>query len=110
MVKACGSSGAGIGGGSSSRGGDITISGGTVIAFGGEYTGTYENIQYYGPSGIGSGGFSVDIDFDETYESEKPSSGKFSTTGSDGKPGSAIIFAYGGRGTDGNGLAGERHG
>ena len=93
--------GAGIGGGRSGNGGDITISGGTVIACGGEYTGNYESEEYYGPSGIGSGGFYVDIDDDETYDTEKPDPGTFST----GESGSAIIFAYGGRGTDGNGDA-----
>ena len=94
--------GAGIGGGNGGDGGDITISGGTVIACGGEYTGTDESTQYYGPSGIGSGGFYVDTeDEDETYDTEKPDPGTFST----GKPGSAIIFAYGGRGKGDNGDA-----
>ena len=93
--------GAGIGGGRSGNGGDITISGGTVIACGGEYTGNYESEEYYGPSGIGSGGFYVDIDDDETYDTEKPDPGTFST----GESGSAIIFAYGGRGKDGDGEA-----
>lgn len=93
--------GAGIGGGRSGNGGDITISGGTVIACGGEYTGNYESEEYYGPSGIGSGGFYVDTEDDETYNTEKPDPGTFST----GESGSAIIFAYGGRGTDGNGDA-----
>lgn len=93
--------GAGIGGGRSGNGGDITISGGTVIACGGEYTENYESEEYYGPSGIGSGGFYVDIDDDETYDTEKPDPGTFST----GESGSAIIFAYGGRGKDGDGEA-----
>lgn len=93
--------GAGIGGGRSGNGGDITISGGTVIACGGEYTGNYESTQYYGPSGIGSGGFYVDTEDDETYNTEKPDPGTFST----GESGSAIIFAYGGRGKDGDGEA-----
>ena len=100
-VMACGAEGgAGIGGGLSG-GGDITISGGTVIACGGEYTENYESEEYYGPSGIGSGGFYVDIDDDETYDTEKPDPGTFST----GESGSAIIFAYGGRGKDGDGEA-----
>ena len=93
--------GAGIGGGRSGNGGDITISGGTVIACGGEYTGNYESEEYYGPSGIGSGGFYVDTEDDETYNTEKPKPGTFST----GESGSAIIFAYGGRGKDGAGEA-----
>ena len=93
--------GAGIGGGRSGNGGDITISGGTVIACGGEYTGNYESEEYYGPSGIGSGGFYVDTEDDETYNTEKPKPGTFST----GESGSAIIFAYGGRGKDGDGEA-----
>lgn len=93
--------GAGIGGGRSGNGGDITISGGTVIACGGEYTGNYESEEYYGPSGIGSGGFYVDTEDDETYDTEKPDPGTFST----GESGSAIIFAYGGRGKDGAGEA-----
>ncbi len=93
--------GAGIGGGRSGNGGDITISGGTVIACGGEYTGNYESEEYYGPSGIGSGGFYVDTEDDETYNTEKPKPGTFST----GESGSAIIFAYGGRGKNGDGEA-----
>ena len=102
-VTACGAEGgAGIGGGWSGGDGDeITISGGTVIACGGEYTGTGTSTQYYGPSGIGSGGFYVVTDDGETYDTEKPKPGTFST----GESGSAIIFAYGGRGTDGNGDA-----
>ena len=102
-MTACGAEGgAGIGGGKGSSSGKITISGGTVIACGGEYTGTDESEKYYGPSGIGSGGFDVDTeDEDETYNTEKPDPGTFST----GESGSAIIFAYGGRGTDGNGEA-----
>ena len=100
-VMACGAEGgAGIGGGLSG-GGDITISGGTVIACGGEYTENYESEEYYGPSGIGSGGFYVDTEDDETYNTEKPNPGTFST----GESGSAIIFAYGGRGKDGDGEA-----
>ena len=94
--------GAGIGGGKGSSSGKITISGGTVIACGGEYTGTDESEKYYGPSGIGRGGFDVDTeDEDETYDTEKPDPGTFST----GESGSAIIFAYGGRGKDGDGEA-----
>lgn len=95
--------GAGIGSGKYSYGrSDITISGGTVIACGGEYTGTDESEKYYGPSGIGSGGFDVDTeDEDETYNTEKPDPGTFST----GESGSAIIFAYGGRGKNGDGEA-----
>ena len=102
-VTACGAEGgAGIGGGWSGGDGDeITISGGTVIACGGEYTGTGTSTQYYGPSGIGSGGFYVVTDDGETYDTEKPKPGTFRT----GEPGSAIIFAYGGRGKDGNGDA-----
>ena len=102
-VTACGAEGgAGIGGGKGSSSGKITISGGTVIACGGEYTGTDESEKYYGPSGIGSGGFDVDTeDEDETYDTEKPDPGTFST----GESGSAIIFAYGGRGKDGDGEA-----
>ena len=104
-VKAYGAEGgAGIGGGRSGNGGDITISGGTVIACGGEYTENYESEDYYGPSGIGSGGFYVDTDddeYDETYDTEKPDPGTFST----GESGSAIIFAYGGRGKNGDGEA-----
>ncbi len=99
--------GAGIGGGNGGDGGDITISGGTVIACGGEYTGTDESDEYdeydeyYGPSGIGSGGVYVDTDDGETYDTEKPDPGTFST----GESGSAIIFAYGGRGENGDGEA-----
>ena len=101
-VMACGAEGgAGIGGGKGSSSGKITISGGTVIACGGEYTGNYESEKYYGPSGIGSGGFYVDTEDDETYNTEKPKPGTFST----GESGSAIIFAYGGRGKDGAGEA-----
>ena len=106
-VTACGAEGgAGIGGGWSGGDGDeITISGGTVIACGGEYTGTGTSTQYYGPSGIGSGGFYVVTDDGETYDTEKPKPGTFSTTDTEGKAGSAIIFAYAGRGRDGDGNA-----
>ena len=105
-VTACGAEGgAGIGGGNGGDGGDITISGGTVIACGGECTGTGKSIQYYGPSGIGSGGFYVVTDDGETYDTEKPKPGTFSTTDTEGKAGSAIIFAYAGRGRDGDGNA-----